>query len=73
LITAHRNDEGLHSLEATMRDLNEPSGLPILTIADPELVLVSQDYIEEIAVSIARNTAIRVEVDYYGTLPYSTA
>ena len=41
-----------HSLEATIRDLNEPSSLPIMTIADPELVLVSQDYAERVAVQV---------------------
>jgi hypothetical protein len=52
LITANRNDEGPHSLEATIRDLNEPSSLPIFTIADPELVLVSQDYAERVAIQV---------------------
>jgi hypothetical protein len=52
LITANRNDEGPNSLEATIRDLNEPSSLPILTIADPELVLVSQDYAERVAIQV---------------------
>src|SRR5262249_11544534 len=39
LLTANRNDEGPDSLEATIRTLNAPSSLPVLTIADPELVL----------------------------------
>jgi len=52
LITANRNDDGAHSLEATIRDLNEPSSLPILTIADPELVLVRQDYAERVAIQV---------------------
>ena len=37
LPTANRNDEGPDSLEATIRTLNAPSSLPVLTIADPEL------------------------------------
>ena len=41
LLTANRNDEGPNSLEATIRTLNAPSSLPVLTIADPELVLAS--------------------------------
>jgi hypothetical protein len=52
LITANRNDEGSNSLEATIRDLNEPSSLPILTVADPELILVSQDYAERVAIQV---------------------
>jgi len=52
LITANRNDEGPDSLEATIRDLNEPSSLPVLTIADPELVLASQDYAERVAIQV---------------------
>ena len=36
LITAYRHDEVLDSLKSTIRDLNEPSSLPVLTIADPQ-------------------------------------
>ena len=46
LLTANRNDEGPNSLEATIRTLNASSSLPVLTIADPELVLASRDYAE---------------------------
>jgi len=52
LITANRNDESLDSLESTIRDLNEPSSLPVLTIADPELILASQDYAERVAIQV---------------------
>jgi hypothetical protein len=52
LITANRNDEGPDSLESAIRDLNEPSSLPVLTIADPELVLASQDYAERVAIQV---------------------
>ena len=52
LITANRNDEGLDSLESTIRDLNEPSSLPVLTIADPESILASQDYAERVAIQV---------------------
>ena len=50
LLTANRNDEGPDSLEATIRTLNTPSSLPVLIIADPELVLASRDYAERVAV-----------------------
>jgi hypothetical protein len=49
LLTANRNDEGPHSLEATIRTLTVPSSLPVLTVADPELVLASRDYAERVA------------------------
>ena len=52
LLTANRNDEGPDSLEATIRTLNVPSSLPVLTIADPELVLASRDYAERVAVQV---------------------
>jgi len=52
LLTSNRNDAGPNSLEATIRNLNEPSSLPVLTIADPELVLASQDYAERVALQV---------------------
>jgi hypothetical protein len=52
LLTANRNDEGPDSLEATIRDLNTLTSLPVMTIADPELVLTSQDYAERVAIQI---------------------
>ena len=52
LLTANRNDEGPNSLEATIRDLNTLTSLPVLTIADPELVLTSQDYAERVAIQV---------------------
>lgn len=52
LLTANRNDEGPDSLEATIRALNVPSSLPVLTIADPELVLASRDYAERVAIQV---------------------
>jgi hypothetical protein len=52
LITANRNDEGPDSLESTIHDLNNPSSLPVLTIANPALVLTSPDYAERVAIQI---------------------
>ena len=52
LITANRNDEGPDSLVSTLPDLNEPSSLPVLTIADPTLVLMNQDYAERVAIQV---------------------
>jgi len=52
LLTANRHDEGPDSLETTIRTLNVPSSLPVLTIADPELVLASRDYAERVAIQV---------------------
>jgi hypothetical protein len=52
LLTANRNDEGPESLEATIRALNDPWSLPVLTIADPESVLTSRDYAERVAIQV---------------------
>jgi hypothetical protein len=52
LLTANRNDEGADSLEATIQALNTPSSLPVLTIADPELVLANRDYAERVAIRV---------------------
>jgi hypothetical protein len=52
LITANRNDDGPDSLEATIRNLNQPSSLPVLTIADPESVLTNPDYAERVAMQV---------------------
>lgn len=52
LITANRNDDGPNSLEATIRDLNHSSSLPVFTIANPELVLTSPDYAERVAIQV---------------------
>jgi hypothetical protein len=52
LLTANRHDEGSDSLEATIHTLNTPSSLPVLTIADPELVLANRDYAERVAIRV---------------------
>ncbi len=52
LLTANRNDEGPESLEATIRTLNDASSLPVLTIADPESVLMSREYAERVAIQV---------------------
>ena len=52
LLTANRNDDGPDSLEATIRDLNQPSSLPVLTIADPGSVLTDRAYAERVAIQV---------------------
>ena len=52
LLTANRNDDGPDSLEATIRDLSQPSSLPVLTIADPGSVLTDRNYAERVATQV---------------------
>jgi hypothetical protein len=46
LITANRNDDGPDSLEMTIRTLNTPQSLPVLTLADANRVLNERSYAE---------------------------
>jgi hypothetical protein len=52
LLTANRNDAGPDSLEATIRALNEPTRLPVFTIADPPLIFASWSYAERVAIQV---------------------
>jgi len=52
LLTANRHDEGPDSLEAPIRALNEPTSLPVFTIADSRLVFTSRSYAERVAVQV---------------------
>jgi len=49
LITANRNDDGPDSLEATIRDSNQPEHLPVFTLADPKRIQKSRAYAERAA------------------------
>jgi hypothetical protein len=49
LITGNRNDDGLNSLEATIRAENQPRSLPVITIADTDRVLEDRLYAEAVA------------------------
>ena len=49
LITGNRNDDGPDSLEAVIRDENQPGSLPIITLADPNRVLQDRPYAEQVA------------------------
>jgi hypothetical protein len=49
LITANRNKRGPDSLEAVIQNENEPSSLPVVTIADPNRVLRDRLYAETVA------------------------
>ncbi len=52
LITANRNAEGDDSLEAVIRQGAGGPSLPVLTIADPDRVMVSRGYAERVASSV---------------------
>lgn len=49
LITANRNQRGPDSLEAVIRDENQPDSLPVVTIADVGRVLKDRLYAEKVA------------------------
>jgi hypothetical protein len=49
LITGNRNDDGPDSLEAVIRDENQPDSLPVITIANPKRVLQDRLYAEKVA------------------------
>ena len=46
LITANRNQEAAHSLEATIRAHNRPDSMPVITIADAERLVRHRSYAE---------------------------
>jgi hypothetical protein len=47
LITGNRNDDGPDSLEATIRNENQPDSLPVITLADARRVLRERPYAEK--------------------------
>ena len=49
LITGNRNDDGPDSLEATIRNQNQPESLPVITIGDADRVLRDRLYAENVA------------------------
>jgi hypothetical protein len=49
LITGNRNARGANSLEQASQRLNQPTSLPVLTIADPNRVMIDRQYAERVA------------------------
>jgi len=49
LITGNRNDDGPDSLEATIRNENQPESLPVITIGDADRVLRDRLSAENVA------------------------
>ena len=48
LITGNRNSKGSDSLGQTIRRKNRPESLPVITVADPDLVMKSGTYVERV-------------------------
>jgi hypothetical protein len=48
LLTANRNLDSDDSLEATIRREGTPQSLPVLTLADPDRLLQSVDYLDRV-------------------------
>jgi hypothetical protein len=48
-VTGNRNDDGPDSLEATIRNENQPDSLPVITIANTERVLKHRQYAHTVA------------------------
>jgi hypothetical protein len=65
LITANRNEEGPDSLEATIRNENQPDSLPVVTIANARRVLSDRAYAERVAESLL-DYLMRID-EYRGT------
>ena len=49
LFTANRNDDGPDSLETTIRTLNRPGLLPVITLADADRILRDKNYAATVA------------------------
>jgi hypothetical protein len=48
LITSNRNNEGPDSLQNTIATHNDPQCLPVFTLADPDRILVDNEYSAEV-------------------------
>jgi predicted nuclease of predicted toxin-antitoxin system len=49
LITNNRNQDGPDSLETTIRELNGPERLPVITVSDLDALRTSRAYAERVA------------------------
>ena len=61
LLTANRNAKGEDSLEQVMREENEPTSFPIITIGDPDRVN-EYDYRER---CVEKLVEIAIDIQYY--------
>jgi hypothetical protein len=49
LITGNRNARGSESLEQASRQLNQQDSIPVLTISDPNRVMIDREYAQRVA------------------------
>jgi hypothetical protein len=61
LLTANRNAKGKDSLEQVMREENQPTSFPIVTIGDPDRVNESE-YRER---CVEKLVEIAIDIEYY--------
>ena len=52
LLTNNRNDDGPDSLEATIRNKNSESSLPVFTFSDADRIYESREYAERVTESL---------------------
>jgi hypothetical protein len=52
LLTANRNADGPHSLEATLRTANTLESLPVFTIGDADLFINSKEYVGRVVIKL---------------------
>ena len=65
LITGNRNAESPESLEATIRNLNQPDRLPVFTLSNPKRILKDRGYAHLVAERLL-DYLMRIQ-DYRGT------
>jgi hypothetical protein len=68
LITNNRNADGSESLEAVIRRENQPSSLPIFTLASPDRLLTSREYAEKTATGLLEYLAYLDEIRGVGRI-----
>jgi hypothetical protein len=61
LVTSNRNEDAPDSLESTIRSQNTAEALPVLTIADPERLRYSREYVQQVAESLL---AALIDIDF---------
>jgi hypothetical protein len=62
LVTGNRNAKGEDSLENTIRLLNQPTSLPVSTLADPPAIERDREYAEQVAVRLME---LLIDIDNY--------
>jgi hypothetical protein len=65
LITDNRNNDGIDSLEATLRDSVGPDSLPVVTVSDKESVRKDRHYAEQVALDLLELLSDTRDFDRY--------